>query len=87
MLRWKLKKSVPFEADETVISYMRQAPREDGVDVVTALARLRIVREYEALAEGVGLYPGRGDELVRWPRLRCWTTASQRCWLAFRAWL
>jgi len=26
MLRWKLKKSVPFEADETVISYMRQAP-------------------------------------------------------------
>jgi hypothetical protein len=58
MLRWKLKKSVPFEADETVISYMRQAPREDGVDVVTALARLRIVREYEALVEGVGLYPG-----------------------------
>lgn len=58
MLRWKLKKSVPFEADETVISYMRQAPREDGVDVVTALARLRIVREYEALAEAAGLYPG-----------------------------
>jgi type IV pilus assembly protein PilM len=58
MLRWKLKKSVPFEADETVISYMRQAPREEGVDVVTALARLRIVREYEALAEAAGLYPG-----------------------------
>ena len=58
MLRWKLKKSVPFEADETVISYMRQAPREDGVDVVTALARLRIVREYEGLAETAGLYPG-----------------------------
>jgi hypothetical protein len=58
MLRWKLKKSVPFEADETLISYMRQAPREDGVDVVTALARLRIIREYEALAEGAGLYPG-----------------------------
>jgi len=53
MLRWKLKKSVPFEADETVISYMRQAPR-----VVTALARLRIVREYEGLAEGLGLFPG-----------------------------
>jgi len=51
MLRWKLKKSVPFEVDETLISYMRQAPREGGVDVVTALGRLRIVREYEALAE------------------------------------
>ena len=58
LLRWKLKKSVPFEADETIISYFRQAPREAGVDVVTALARLRIVREYESLAEGVGLQPG-----------------------------
>jgi len=58
MLRWKLKKSVPFEADETLISYMRQAPREAGVDVVTALARLRIIREYESLAEGIGLRPG-----------------------------
>lgn len=58
MLRWKLKKSVPFEADETVISYMRQAPREPGVDIVTALARHRIIREYESLAETVGLRPG-----------------------------
>src|SRR6266849_4360228 len=58
MLRWKLKKSVPFEADETVLSYMRQAPRESGIDVVTALARLRIIREYESLVEGLGLYPG-----------------------------
>ena len=58
MLRWKLKKSVPFEADETVISFMRQPPRESGVDVLTALARLRIIREYEALAEGARLRPG-----------------------------
>ena len=58
ILRWKLKKSVPFEADETLISYMRQAPREAGVDVVIALARLRIIREYESLAEDIGLRPG-----------------------------
>jgi type IV pilus assembly protein PilM len=58
MLRWKLRKSVPFEVDETLISYMRQAPREAGVDVVTALARLRIIREYESLAEEAGLHPG-----------------------------
>src|SRR5215471_7728031 len=30
LLRWKLKKSVPFEADETIISYFRQRPRESG---------------------------------------------------------
>src|SRR5215831_26818 len=58
MLRWKLKKSVPFEVDETLISYMRQAPREGGVDIVTALGRLRIVREYEGLAEYLGLNAG-----------------------------
>ena len=58
MLRWRLKKSVPFEADETLISFMRQSPREEGVDIVTALARLRIVREYEALVESAGMSPG-----------------------------
>jgi type IV pilus assembly protein PilM len=58
MLRWKLKKSVPFEVEETLLSYMRQPPRGEGVDVVTAIARLRIVKEYEALVEAYGLRPG-----------------------------
>ena len=58
MLRWKLKKSVPFGVDETLLSYMRQSPREGGVDVLTAFARLRVVREYEQLAESVGLRAG-----------------------------
>ncbi len=58
LLRWRLKKSVPFEAEETLISFMRQAPREEGVDIVTGLARLRIVREYEALIESVDMSPG-----------------------------
>ena len=58
MLKWRLKKSVPFEADETLISYMRQSPREDGVDIVTGLARLRIVREYETLIESLDMTPG-----------------------------
>ena len=58
ILRWKLKKSVPFEADQTVISYMRQPPRGSGVDIITALARMRIIREYEGLAEAAGLYAG-----------------------------
>jgi len=58
LLRWRLKKSVPFEAEETLISFMRQAPREEGVDIVTGLARLRIVREYEQLVESIGVAPG-----------------------------
>jgi type IV pilus assembly protein PilM len=58
MLRWKLKKSVPFEVEETLLSYMRQPPRSEGVDVVTAIARLRIIKEYEALLEDLALRPG-----------------------------
>jgi type IV pilus assembly protein PilM len=58
LLRWRLKKSVPFEAEETLISFMRQAPRDEGVDIVTGLARLRIVREYEQLLESAGVTPG-----------------------------
>lgn len=58
MLRWKLKKSVPFEVEETLLSYMRQPPKSDGVDVVTAIARLRIIKEYEAVIEEASLRPG-----------------------------
>jgi type IV pilus assembly protein PilM len=58
LLRWRLKKSTPFEAEETIISFMRQAPRDEGVDIVTALARLRIIREYEQLLQSVELTPG-----------------------------
>lgn len=58
MLRWKLKKSVPFEVDETLLSYMRQPRPEQGVDVVTAIARLRIVKEYESVLESASLRPG-----------------------------
>jgi type IV pilus assembly protein PilM len=58
MLRWKLKKSVPFEVDETLLSYMRQAPRSDGVDIVTAIARLRIIKEYETLLDNATVSPG-----------------------------
>jgi type IV pilus assembly protein PilM len=58
MLRWKLKKSVPFEVEETLLSYMRQQPRGEGVDVVTAIARLRIIKEYESVLDARSVLPG-----------------------------
>lgn len=58
MLRWKLKKSVPFEVEETLLSYMRQQPRGEGVDVVTAIARLRIIKEYESVLDSRAVLPG-----------------------------
>lgn len=58
LLRWRLRKSVPFDLEEMLVSYTRQAPREKGVNVVTALARLPIVREYEAVVRASKLRPG-----------------------------
>jgi type IV pilus assembly protein PilM len=58
LLRWRLKKSVPFDMTDTVFSYVRQPAREGGVDIVATIARQRIIREYEELVESVGLNAG-----------------------------
>ncbi len=81
LLRWRLKKSVPFDVEETVVSYMVQASRNAGVDVVAAIARQRIVRQYEEVVEAVGLHPGvvLGSTLATLPLLDAtWPTLLAR---------
>jgi type IV pilus assembly protein PilM len=58
MLRFRLKKSVPFDVEETVVSFMRQTGREGKLEVVASLARQRIVREYEAVVKAAGMNAG-----------------------------
>lgn len=58
LLRWRLKKSVPFDVDETVVSWMRQTGRAGALEVVTAVARQRIVREYEDVLQSLEATPG-----------------------------
>jgi type IV pilus assembly protein PilM len=58
LLRWRLKKSVPFDVDETVVSWMRQTGREGNLEILTAVARSRIVREYEEIVETLGAKVG-----------------------------
>jgi type IV pilus assembly protein PilM len=53
LLRWRLKKSVPFDVDETVVSWMRQASNTGNLEVVTAVARQKIIREYEEIVESL----------------------------------
>lgn len=54
VLRWRLKKSVPFDVDETVVSWMRQSGPQGNLEVVTAVARKNIIREYEQIVESLG---------------------------------
>ena len=58
LLRWRLKKSVPFDVDDTVVSSMRQTGRDGGLEVITAVARQSIIREYEKAVEDAGGEPG-----------------------------
>lgn len=58
LLRWRLKKSVPFDVEDTVVSYHLQPARGEGVDVLAAVARQRIIRQYEELVESAGGHPG-----------------------------
>jgi type IV pilus assembly protein PilM len=58
LLRWRLKKSVPFDVDDTVVSSMRQTGRDGGLEVITAVARQSIIREYEQAVEAAGGEPG-----------------------------
>jgi type IV pilus assembly protein PilM len=58
LLRWRLKKSVPFDVDETVVSWMRQTGRDGNLEILAAVARRRIVREYEEIAESLEAHVG-----------------------------
>jgi type IV pilus assembly protein PilM len=57
LLRWRLKKSVPFDVEETAVSWMRQEGRQGSLEVVASVARQSIIREYEQLVESLGAHP------------------------------
>ena len=71
LLRWRLKKSVPFDVDEAVVSWFRQTGRTGGLEVVAAIARQRIVREYEQIVESLAGHAGvvMGSSLAAVPLL------------------
>ncbi len=61
LLRWRLKKSVPFDVEDTVVSYSIQPgpPRgAGGVEALTAVVRRSVVRQYEEVVESAGLQVG-----------------------------
>lgn len=61
-LRWKLKKTVPFEVDTAQIAYQVLGPREGaegkGFDVLVAVSPRSIVQEYEELLERLDIHVG-----------------------------
>jgi len=61
-IRWKLKKSVPFDVDTAQLAYQVLGPHEGpegkGFDVIVALSPRAIVQEYEDLLEKLDIHAG-----------------------------
>lgn len=60
LLRFRMKKSVPFDVDSAVVSYATQPKRRDSakVEVLVAVMAAEIVARYEAPFRTAGFQPG-----------------------------
>ena len=57
VVRFRLKKSLPFDVDKAKISYQAQAATS-GVRVVAAVALTSVIEEYESIFRDAGYAPG-----------------------------
>src|SRR5262249_3356639 len=58
LIRFRLKRSVPFDVETAVLSYFAQSLAGGKADVVAVIAPLEIVSRYEAPFRTAGLNPG-----------------------------
>jgi len=58
LIRFRLKRSVPFDVESAAVSYFAQPSANKKLDVVVVMAPLEIVSRYEAPFRAAGLYPG-----------------------------
>jgi len=57
VVRFRLKKSLPFDVDKAKVSYHVQ-PSNTGVRVIAAVALLNVIEDYEAAFRQAGYEPG-----------------------------
>jgi type IV pilus assembly protein PilM len=58
LIRFRVKRSVPFDVDSAAMSYWVQSAEKGRVDVVVVMAPLEIVSRYEAPFRTAGMNPG-----------------------------
>lgn len=61
LIRWNVKKSVPFPVEDAVLSYV-PATSDGGVTTLAAVVSRRdVIAEYEAIADAIGAHAGLVD--------------------------
>jgi Tfp pilus assembly PilM family ATPase len=58
LLRWQVRKSVPFPIDEAMTSHVVAHRDAEGVTFGVVVARRSVVAEYEAVTDAVGIHAG-----------------------------
>ena len=58
LVRFRLKRSVPFDVEAAVVGYWTQAGADKKCEVVSVVAPLEIIARYEAPFRSAGLNPG-----------------------------
>jgi type IV pilus assembly protein PilM len=58
LIRFRSKRSVPFDVETAALSYWAQPASHKRIDVVVVMAPMEIVARYEAPFRAAGLYPG-----------------------------
>jgi type IV pilus assembly protein PilM len=58
LVRFRMKRSVPFDVESAVVSFHSQGGKGKGTEVVVVAAPLETVSRYEAPFRGAGLHPG-----------------------------
>jgi type IV pilus assembly protein PilM len=58
LVRFRLKKSVPFDVESAAVGYWAQSAGNGKLDVIAAVAPLEIIARYEAPFRAAGMNPG-----------------------------
>jgi Tfp pilus assembly PilM family ATPase len=61
LVRWQIRKTAPFAAEDAQISYVAGMRADDGQEFVVSLAKRDVIVEYEQLCAEAGAYAGLVD--------------------------
>jgi type IV pilus assembly protein PilM len=61
LIRWQIKKSLPFAVEEASVTHAAGVRAEAGGEFIVVAARKETVAEYESVCDGAGVYAGLVD--------------------------
>ena len=57
-IRWKFKKTVPFDVDSAQVAYRVLGPHNGGIEMLVSLSPRSVIQEYEDLFDSLDLHAG-----------------------------